>query len=141
MNFVFTGFIVYSCVVVIVVLVLIIRFAPRYGQTHMVVYVGICSMMGSLTVCSTTFTVRFNLNKRKFILYCLFVYTGYECQSIGHCLEAHIFWNEPICICSDLVLYSCCGNLLSPAVELPEQGNLSVFMLVNSLCTFRISDD
>ncbi|THU70769.1 hypothetical protein C4D60_Mb08t28490 [Musa balbisiana] len=46
------GFIVYSCVVVIVVLVLIIRFAPRYGQTHMVVYVGICSMMGSLTVMS-----------------------------------------------------------------------------------------
>ncbi|URE25707.1 hypothetical protein MUK42_15553 [Musa troglodytarum] len=46
------GFIVYSCVVVIVVLVLIIQFTPRYGQTHMVVYVGICSMMGSLTVMS-----------------------------------------------------------------------------------------
>ncbi|RWW29118.1 hypothetical protein BHE74_00011735 [Ensete ventricosum] len=46
------GFIVYSCAVVIVVLVLIIQFAQRYGQTHMVVYVGICSMMGSLTVMS-----------------------------------------------------------------------------------------
>ncbi|CAL9113291.1 hypothetical protein MUK42_01943 [Musa troglodytarum] len=44
------GFIVYSCVVVILVLVLIIRFAPRYGQTHMIIYVGICSLMGSLTV-------------------------------------------------------------------------------------------
>ncbi|KAJ8494000.1 hypothetical protein OPV22_015721 [Ensete ventricosum] len=44
------GFIAYSCVVVILVLVLIIRFVPRYGQTHMIVYVGICSLMGSLTV-------------------------------------------------------------------------------------------
>ncbi|XP_064986239.1 probable magnesium transporter NIPA2 isoform X4 [Musa acuminata AAA Group] len=44
------GFIVYSCVVVILVLVLIIRFVPRYGQTHMIIYVGICSLMGSLTV-------------------------------------------------------------------------------------------
>ncbi|WOL01389.1 putative magnesium transporter NIPA2 [Canna indica] len=44
------GFIVYSCVVVVIVIALIIHFAPRYGQTHMVVYVGICSLMGSLTV-------------------------------------------------------------------------------------------
>ncbi|XVF65311.1 hypothetical protein PTKIN_Ptkin09bG0237900 [Pterospermum kingtungense] len=44
------GFLVYSCLVVIVVSILIFRYAPRYGQTHMIVYVGICSLMGSLTV-------------------------------------------------------------------------------------------
>ncbi|XVF84586.1 hypothetical protein PTKIN_Ptkin17bG0049000 [Pterospermum kingtungense] len=44
------GFLVYTCLIVIVVAVLIFRYAPRYGQTHMIVYVGICSLMGSLTV-------------------------------------------------------------------------------------------
>ncbi|XP_059447667.1 probable magnesium transporter NIPA2 [Corylus avellana] len=44
------GFIVYTCLVVILVGVLIFRYVPRYGQTHMVVYIGICSLMGSLTV-------------------------------------------------------------------------------------------
>ncbi|XWS09203.1 hypothetical protein CRYUN_Cryun40dG0065700 [Craigia yunnanensis] len=44
------GFLVYTCLIVIVVAVLIFRYVPRYGQTHMIVYVGICSLMGSLTV-------------------------------------------------------------------------------------------
>ncbi|KAI4369253.1 hypothetical protein MLD38_017715 [Melastoma candidum] len=46
------GFIVYCCVIVITVLILIFQFVPRYGQTHMVVYIGVCSLMGSLTVMS-----------------------------------------------------------------------------------------
>uniref|UniRef100_A0A2P2JTT2 Probable magnesium transporter n=1 Tax=Rhizophora mucronata TaxID=61149 RepID=A0A2P2JTT2_RHIMU len=46
------GFLVYTAVVVITVAVLIFRYAPRYGQTHLIVYVGICSLMGSLTVMS-----------------------------------------------------------------------------------------
>lgn len=46
------GFIVYTFLVLIVVAVLIFRYVPRYGHTHMVVYVGICSLMGSLTVMS-----------------------------------------------------------------------------------------
>ncbi|KAL5997178.1 hypothetical protein ACLOJK_008106 [Asimina triloba] len=46
------AFIVYTCLVVVLVLVLIFGFVPGYGQTHMVVYVGICSLMGSLTVMS-----------------------------------------------------------------------------------------
>ncbi|KAG0495664.1 hypothetical protein HPP92_000355 [Vanilla planifolia] len=46
------GFLVYTCLVVVLVAVLIARLVPRYGQTHMIVYVGICSLMGSLTVMS-----------------------------------------------------------------------------------------
>lgn len=45
-----TGFVIYTCAILILVLVLIFRYVPRYGQTHMVVYIGICSLMGSLTV-------------------------------------------------------------------------------------------
>ncbi|OMO92168.1 Magnesium transporter NIPA [Corchorus capsularis] len=44
------GFLVYTLLVVILVSILIFRYVPRYGQTHMIVYVGICSLMGSLTV-------------------------------------------------------------------------------------------
>ncbi|CAI0378644.1 unnamed protein product [Linum tenue] len=46
------GFLVYSALVVIAVSVLIFYCVPRYGQTHLIVYVGICSLMGSLTVMS-----------------------------------------------------------------------------------------
>ncbi|KAG1331516.1 putative magnesium transporter NIPA1 [Cocos nucifera] len=46
------GFIAYTCMVVFLVIFLIIQLAPRYGDTHMVVYIGICSLMGSLTVMS-----------------------------------------------------------------------------------------
>ncbi|KAG8658401.1 probable magnesium transporter NIPA2 isoform X2 [Manihot esculenta] len=44
------GFLVYTGLVLIAVALLIFRYVPRYGQTHMIVYVGICSLMGSLTV-------------------------------------------------------------------------------------------
>ncbi|TQD72559.1 hypothetical protein C1H46_041904 [Malus baccata] len=46
------GFIIYTCIVLILVAVLIFWYVPRYGHTHMIVYVGICSLMGSLTVMS-----------------------------------------------------------------------------------------
>ncbi|CAN4104602.1 unnamed protein product [Withania somnifera] len=44
------GFIIYTCVVVVLVVVLIFRFVPSYGQRYMVIYIGICSLTGSLTV-------------------------------------------------------------------------------------------
>jgi magnesium transporter len=44
------GFLCYALIVVALALVLIFRFVPRYGQTHVLVYVGVCSLVGSLTV-------------------------------------------------------------------------------------------
>ncbi|KAI8003213.1 putative magnesium transporter NIPA2 [Camellia lanceoleosa] len=46
------GFLVYSGVVLVLVVVLIFVVAPRYGPTHLIVYIGICSLTGSLTVMS-----------------------------------------------------------------------------------------
>ncbi|KAJ6815817.1 putative magnesium transporter NIPA4 isoform X1 [Iris pallida] len=34
------------------VFVLIIHFIPKYGQTHIMVYIGVCSLVGSLSVMS-----------------------------------------------------------------------------------------
>jgi hypothetical protein len=31
--------------------VLIFRCIPKYGQTHIMVYIGVCSLVGSLSVC------------------------------------------------------------------------------------------
>ncbi|CAL4887773.1 unnamed protein product [Urochloa decumbens] len=46
------GFIVYSCVAVACVLFLIFRVVERSGHRLMLVYIAICSLMGSLTVIS-----------------------------------------------------------------------------------------
>ncbi|KAK7318959.1 hypothetical protein RJT34_03668 [Clitoria ternatea] len=43
-------FIVFAVVVVVVVALLIFYFVPRYGEKYMIVYVGICSLTGSITV-------------------------------------------------------------------------------------------
>ncbi|XP_058098872.1 probable magnesium transporter NIPA6 isoform X2 [Magnolia sinica] len=46
------AFLVFSAVAIAIVLALILHFEPRYGQTNILVYLGICSLMGSLTVVS-----------------------------------------------------------------------------------------
>ncbi|WVZ68004.1 hypothetical protein U9M48_017001 [Paspalum notatum var. saurae] len=46
------SFICYAAIAVAVSLFLMLYCAPRYGQTNIIVYVGICSVIGSLTVMS-----------------------------------------------------------------------------------------
>lgn len=46
------AFILYTLAVVGLVVLLIVHFVPRFGHTHILVYIGICSLMGSLTVMS-----------------------------------------------------------------------------------------
>lgn len=45
-----TAFLIYVAATISIVLALTLHFEPRYGQTNMLVYLGICSLMGSLTV-------------------------------------------------------------------------------------------
>ncbi|XP_039025629.1 LOW QUALITY PROTEIN: probable magnesium transporter NIPA6 [Hibiscus syriacus] len=45
-------FLIYVAATLSVVLALVLHFEPRYGQTNILVYLGICSLMGSLTVVS-----------------------------------------------------------------------------------------
>lgn len=46
------AFVVYTAIVVAAVFVLIFHFIPKYGQTHILVYIGVCSLVGSLSVMS-----------------------------------------------------------------------------------------
>uniref|UniRef100_A0A3B4A5W9 Uncharacterized protein n=1 Tax=Periophthalmus magnuspinnatus TaxID=409849 RepID=A0A3B4A5W9_9GOBI len=46
------GFLVYAILVFLAAFVLIVIFAPRFGQTHILVYISICSLLGAFTVAS-----------------------------------------------------------------------------------------
>ncbi|PSS21727.1 Magnesium transporter like [Actinidia chinensis var. chinensis] len=46
------AFLIYVAAALSTVLALILHFEPRYGQTNILVYLAICSLMGSLTVVS-----------------------------------------------------------------------------------------
>ncbi|KAJ6296904.1 hypothetical protein OIU78_022598 [Salix suchowensis] len=46
------AFLLYTASAAAIALVLILYFSPRYGQTNILVYIGICSVIGSLTVMS-----------------------------------------------------------------------------------------
>ncbi|XP_074324773.1 putative magnesium transporter NIPA1 isoform X2 [Apium graveolens] len=44
------GFIIYFCVVVAAILILVFVVSPSYGQKHLLIYIAVCSLAGSLTV-------------------------------------------------------------------------------------------
>ncbi|PRQ19765.1 probable magnesium transporter NIPA4 [Rosa rugosa] len=46
------GFLFYAALVITAVFILIFHFIPQYGQTHIMVYIGVCSLVGSLSVMS-----------------------------------------------------------------------------------------
>lgn len=48
--FLFSGFLVYASLVIVSSLVLIFYVAPRYGKKNVLIYIIICSILGSLTV-------------------------------------------------------------------------------------------
>ncbi|KAA0037014.1 putative magnesium transporter NIPA4 isoform X1 [Cucumis melo var. makuwa] len=46
------AFLLYAALMIATTLILIIHFVPRYGQTYVMVYIGVCSIVGSLSVMS-----------------------------------------------------------------------------------------
>ncbi|KAK3039292.1 hypothetical protein RJ639_026676 [Escallonia herrerae] len=44
------AFLLYTASAIAVVLVLVLYCEPRYGQTNIMIYIGVCSVIGSLTV-------------------------------------------------------------------------------------------
>ncbi|KAL2460545.1 putative magnesium transporter NIPA4 [Abeliophyllum distichum] len=46
------AFLFYATLVIAVALVLIFQYIPEYGQTHIMFYIGVCSLVGSLSVMS-----------------------------------------------------------------------------------------
>ncbi|KAK7246284.1 hypothetical protein RIF29_41146 [Crotalaria pallida] len=46
------AFLFYAALIITAAFVLIFHFIPLYGQTHILVYIGVCSLIGSLSVMS-----------------------------------------------------------------------------------------
>ncbi|CAG8487572.1 7690_t:CDS:2 [Paraglomus brasilianum] len=46
-------FLVYTCLAIITSIIIIWKVAPKYGSKNMLVYIGICSLIGSLSVVTT----------------------------------------------------------------------------------------
>jgi hypothetical protein len=53
LSFLLLGFLVYMCLVILVSLGIIWKVAPKYGKKHMLVYITVCSLIGSLSVVAT----------------------------------------------------------------------------------------
>ncbi|RZB51314.1 putative magnesium transporter NIPA4 [Glycine soja] len=51
-NFSTAAFLFYAALVITVTFILIFHFIPLYGQTHIMVYIGVYSLIGSITVMS-----------------------------------------------------------------------------------------
>lgn len=49
-----SAFLMYTASAIAITLFLVLYCAPRYGQTNILVYIGICSIIGSLTVSDST---------------------------------------------------------------------------------------
>ena len=48
----FPGFLVYASVLLLLCLVLIFYLSPRYGNSNILIYISICSLLGAFTVSS-----------------------------------------------------------------------------------------
>ncbi|KAM3238363.1 putative magnesium transporter NIPA4 [Capsicum chacoense] len=46
------AFLLYATLVIVAVVIIIVQYAPKYGQTHIITYVGVCSLVGSIGVMS-----------------------------------------------------------------------------------------
>ncbi|WMV53979.1 hypothetical protein MTR67_047364 [Solanum verrucosum] len=46
------AFLLYATLVLVAVVIIIVQYAPKYGQTHIIAYVGVCSLVGSIGVMS-----------------------------------------------------------------------------------------
>ena len=109
--------------------------APRYGQTNIVVYVGICSVIGSLTVNHVhyhTFETNFSLFFMKFFY--AFLLLGNEHQGGRHCYQAYNWGYKPGWLFPNLVVCNYFSYMHSYSVSLPEQGavwiNFKIYVII-----------
>jgi hypothetical protein len=78
------AFLLYAAIVITAVIVIIIRVIPRYGQTHVMVYISVCSLMGSLSVCVSCYP-SLNLTFHELWYVYLFIYLFicvHKCTSV-----------------------------------------------------------
>jgi len=114
----------YAAVVIAIVVILVYRFVPLYGQTHVMVYIGVCSLVGSISVCVSWYCMYLLSLVLCFLQKCQPNYAGHERESSWYSIEADLFRNEPTDISTDMGIYSGCHLMCHYPNELLEQGIL-----------------
>lgn len=120
------GFVLYAILVLIAVFILVYYYIPSYGQTHIMCYIGVCSLVGSLSVCIISrvyfFTRCLWYIQLSYLVQILF-FSGNERESYWHCFEAYIIRNESASISPDMGFHFHCFDLHHHSNELFKQGN------------------
>lgn len=118
--------------VITTVFILVFHYIPQYGQTHILFYIGVCSLVGSLSVRGLfwllvlllffSYHSPFLLTSLESSSFDWYGLTGNECQSTWNCFEANIIWNESANISANMGLH--CGGfcLYNYPDELSKQG-------------------
>jgi len=114
----------YAAVVIAIVAMLVYRFVPLYGQTHVMVYIGVCSLVGSISVCVSWYCMYLLSLVLCFLQKCQPNYAGHERESSWYSIEADLLRNEPTDISTDMGIYSGCHLMCHYPNELLEQGIL-----------------
>lgn len=130
-----TAFLIYVAATVSIVLALILHFEPHYGQTNILVYLGICSLVGALTVIAFLMPYYEILRWHAYLPYfmenfCLILALYFECYHVGsqykgywYCNKAYFGGDQSNWISPDLVFLFSCSNLCDRTVKLSQQGS------------------
>ncbi|GAV86036.1 Mg_trans_NIPA domain-containing protein [Cephalotus follicularis] len=104
-----TSFLIYTCAVVVLVAVLIFYFVARYRKTHMMVYIGICFLMGSLTMCSLSLHLVFPNFQFRYLKLNTVIFQVMCFKALGIALKLH----APILLhCKHLFCEDCVSEWL-----------------------------
>lgn len=76
------AFLIYVVATISIVLVLVFHFEPLYGQSNILIYLGICSLAGSLTV-----NFCYNLTDVNYYILALVIHMGLTMVCLTCCLQ------------------------------------------------------
>ncbi|CAH2061641.1 unnamed protein product [Thlaspi arvense] len=96
------AFLVYVAITMSIVLALILHFEPLCGQTNILVYIGICSLMGALTVSC-------------------FILRRYEHKGYWNCDKTNNGGSKPDRVSADMAFCHGCSDMCRYTIDLSEQ--------------------
>lgn len=137
------GIIILCCIMVVIAAIFIIFLAPRYGQKNVVIYVVICSSLGSLTVMGckgvgVALKATFH-GSNQFTHFMTYIMLGFVASCIlfqvNYLNKALDTFNTAIVTPTYYVLFTSCVILVS-LVLFKEFFNMSATDIIGDLCGF-----
>ncbi|RUS87237.1 hypothetical protein EGW08_004989 [Elysia chlorotica] len=139
------GFIIYGIAMVLISVVMIVYFVPRYGQKNVLVYVTICSCLGSLTVMgckgvgvAITATARGHNEFTNWLTYVLLgVVVVCILLELNYLNKALDTFNTAVVTPINYVLFTSCV-IIGSAILFQEFFKMEVLDIIGDACGFLI---